>query len=239
MAPLDFARGERGSATRIATWLVALAAIALCSAARAEQPLPVYPGAVHTRIGGDLIIAGEAYRIAYFVTPDAPRKVGVYFAQKLRAAGYPVTVDGDFTEQGVVSAFYTREGLIRSVVVRAYGDKTVGFCVLKDAWSHAPPPPAPVVEGALVSQELLARGDGAGGRSRALLVERPLPEVRDALARALVQDGYALARESGQRESTRVLEHAKGPERVLTTLVQIAPGLTGVHQAFAPAGGKR
>ena len=58
-----------------------LAVLLGAMASGAEQELPVYPGAVHTRIGNDLVIAGEYYRLAYFTTDDSMEKVAGYFAK--------------------------------------------------------------------------------------------------------------------------------------------------------------
>src|SRR5688500_1731328 len=102
--------------TRLTLMLVAL----WCGGALAQQELPVYPGAAHTRIGGDLLISGEHYRMAYFTTADSMTKVGKYFHQEWKRRGYPTTVDGDGVNELVVSAFYTREGLVRSVVLRRH-----------------------------------------------------------------------------------------------------------------------
>ena len=63
---------------------VALFALLLSATALGEQPLPVYPGAVHTRIGNDIIIAGEYYRLAYFTTDDSMRQVAQYFVTVAR-----------------------------------------------------------------------------------------------------------------------------------------------------------
>ncbi len=203
----------------------------LLTSAAPEEPLPVYPGARHTRIGGALEVGGEVYRLAYFVTPDPLKRVARYFAATLRQRGYPITLDGDFLAQGVVSAFGTREGLIRSVVVRAHGGKTVGFSVLKDAWSFTPARPSSAPEGALLSEELTSRD----GRQRSLLVERPLEDLRRELSQALAGEGYVLVRESGEGDTRRVLEHARGGDRVLTILVALDRTLTGAHQAYVPA----
>ena len=118
---------------------LALILCLLSGAAKAEQELPVYPGAVHTRIGNDLVIDGRYYRIAYFTTADPPQQVGAYFAKLWTQAGYPVTVDGDFQPEGVVSAFYTREGLQRSVVLTRHLGKTLGFTVVLARLARIPP----------------------------------------------------------------------------------------------------
>ena len=123
-----------------AGWLIA--AIAAVPAG-AQQELPVYPGTVHTRVGDDLIINGELFRIAYFTTRDPVTRVADYFFQEWKRRGLPTTVDGDFRTEIAVSAFYTRDGLQRSVVLRSHGGKTVGFAVLRDLWLRATSLPEP------------------------------------------------------------------------------------------------
>jgi len=108
--------------------------IVLCALAQ----LPAYPGAVHTRIGDDLEVGGELYRIAYFTTTDSPLEVAQYFLRDWRSHGYPTTAVGDFRAEGVVSAFSTREGIQRAVVVRVEGAKTLAFTLLKDQTTRAP-----------------------------------------------------------------------------------------------------
>src|SRR5436309_1867762 len=91
----------------------------------AQQPLAEYPGSPSTRIGNDLVIGGEYYRIGYFVTGDSLKKVANWFRRQWEEQGYPVTADGDFVSEGVVSAFYTRQGLVRSIVLRTHAGKTL------------------------------------------------------------------------------------------------------------------
>src|SRR5688500_9392970 len=100
-------------------WSVLTGALMAPRQVHAEQELPVYPGVLHTWMGIDLVIGGELFRLAYFTTPDSLKKVGAYFAREWATRGYPVTVDGDFRQGGVVSAFFNREGLVRSVVLRS------------------------------------------------------------------------------------------------------------------------
>src|SRR5262245_58994591 len=131
-SPSPKGRGENlGWAMRhLAAWVFLLAPFA----ARAEQELPVYPAVVNTRIGNDFVIAGQYHRLGYFKTKDSLHTVARFFAEKWTREGIPVMLDGDFVNEGVVSAFYTREGLQRAVVVRTYHGATLGFTVLKDLW---------------------------------------------------------------------------------------------------------
>lgn len=226
----------RAAFGRRAPWL-ALAILA-ASPARAEQPLPVYPGTVHTRIGNDLVIGGEYYRIAYFTTADSMKKVARHFHDAWKKEGYPVTVDGDLVDEGVVSAFYTREGLVRSVVVRQHEGKTLGFCVLKDLWERAPVAEAthvPRLEGSIFHQDVVAADTDGQTQHRAQLVEADLETSRGRAIESWKNAGYALIRESsvtmdGQKQ--RVLEFNKGAMQVVVTLVAADPHVTAVQQVW-------
>lgn len=202
----------------------------------AAPGLPVYPGTKLTRIGNDLVIDGELYRIAYFVTKDSPEDVARYFHHEFHREGVPTTVDGDLREGGVVSAFYTRDGIQRSVVVRKHGQKTVGFSVIHDLWVTAPPPPEPnafKLEGTLFSADLSTRADGKGQGSKTLLVERDMGSVREEVRKRLAAEGFTAVRESGSTVDGvphYLLEHAKGGVRILTTLGEVDANLTAVMQ---------
>lgn len=214
------------------------AAVGLGWPAAAEQPLPVYPGTVHTRIGNDLVIGGEFYRIAYFTTADPMKKVARYFQDQWKSDGYPVTVDGDFVDEGVVSAFYTREGLMRSVVVRKHMGKTVGFSVLKDVWLQAGQARAdqvPQLEGSIFQQDLVARDTDGQTQHRASLVEVGLEEARARALASWKNAGYTLARESGvvvDGQKQRVLELARGKAQVVITLAEADAKMTAVNQVW-------
>jgi hypothetical protein len=207
---------------------------------RAEQELAVYPGTVHTRIGNDLRIGGQYHRMAYFTTTDPMVKVAKYFTELWRKQGYPVVANGDFKQEGGVSAFYTREGLQRAVVLRTHLGKTVGFTVLKDLWLYEKPPNAGKehfiqVEGTLFSADVGTRDEAGGSRHRTLVVERSLDTVRQELASKLTAAGYKPVRESGgtlDRQRTLVLEYARGAEQTLTTLVELEPARVAVSQTW-------
>lgn len=208
----------------------------LAGIARAEQPLPVYPGTKMVRVGNDLTIDGELYRIAYFTTKDSPRKVGRYFYERWTAGGYPVTVDGGFRKEGIVSAFFTREGLIRSVIVAAHGDHTIGFAVLKDVWS-APDAPSPTafvhIEGTLYSQEVSSRHGSL--RERSFLVDRGLGGVRADFVSQLEKQGFALLEERKATSKGHEVKHltfASPHRRVRVALVGIDHDMTVVSESW-------
>ncbi|WP_395843218.1 hypothetical protein [Archangium violaceum] len=206
----------------------------------AEQELALYPGAVHTRIGNELLIGGQYHRMAYFTTTDSLVKVARYFHDSWTKQGYPVVVNGDLRQEAVVSAFYTREGLQRAVVLRTHLGKTVGFTVLKDLWLYEKPPEASgrqfiQVEGALFNADVGSRDEAGGSRHRTQVVERGLEVVRQELVTRFTTAGYKSVRESGGRldgQRTFVLEYARGAEQVLTTLVELEPSRVAISQTW-------
>lgn len=208
--------------------------------AHAEQELATYPGTVHTRIGNDLLIAGQYHRMAYFTTKDSLEKVAKYFQGYWRKQGYPVVVEGDLKNELVVSAFYTREGLQRAVVLRAEPDRTVGFTVLKDLWLYEKPPDAGKghfiqVEGSVFSADVGARDESGGSQHRTEIVGRNLEGVRQDVVAKLGAAGYSLVRESGgslDGQRTQVLEYARGAEQTITTLVELSPSQVAVSQSW-------
>lgn len=207
---------------------------------RAEQELAVYPGAVHTRIGEDLRIGGQYHRMAYFSTADSLVRVARYFHDSWTKQGYPVVVNGDLKQEAVVSAFYTREGLQRAVVLRTHLGKTVGFTVLKDLWLYEKTPDAGghhfiQVEGSLFSADVGSRDEAGGALHRTQVVERSLDAVRQELVSRFTAAGYKPVRESGGRldgQRTLVLEYAQGAEQALTTLVELEPSRVAVSQTW-------
>ena len=217
-------------------------ALALCLAvsprAQGEQPLPAYPGTVHTRIGNDLVIGGEYYRLAYFTTDDSMKKVARYFERQWREEGYPVTVDGDFEDEGVVSAFYTREGLMRSIVLRKHEGKTLAFSVLKDLWLQQPQVKAdklPALEGTVFSQDVMTRDDDGRTQHRAQLVEAPLDEARNRAVASWQNAGYTMVRETKvplDGKQQRVLEFQRKGEQALVTLGEMDGKVTAVQQVW-------
>lgn len=210
--------------------------ILLASApAWAEQELAVYPGAVHTRIGGDISIGGEFYRMAYFKTDDSIQKVADYFAKKWREEGYPTFIDGDDTDT-IVSAFYTRQGLMRSILLRTHNGRTLGFTVLKDLWmKQAPAPRQGIVtlEGTLHASDVNFHDDPGGAQHRGHLVERTWDQTYKEVRARMEKQGFALAREHGGKQNGKqqiTLEHAGKGEQVITVVTEVEENLTVVSQ---------
>jgi hypothetical protein len=207
-------------------------------AVRAEQPLAGYPGTVSTRIGNDLIIAGEHYRMAYFTTDDPPRKVAAHFERLWREAGYPTVETGDFADEGVVSAFFTRQGLMRSIVLRRHEGRTLGFSVLKDLWLKAGRPDRlPKLEGVLYVADLVARGDEGQSQHRSSAVALSLAAARDQRDAAWTQAGFQRVREArvkreGDEPAQRVLEYARGGEQAAVTLVELDGATTAIDETW-------
>jgi len=204
----------------------------------AEQEVPTYPGTIHTRIGSDLVIGGEYYRLAYFTTDDPMKKVAAYFAQKWRDEGYPTVVEGDLKEEAVVSALFTREGLQRGVVLRIHQGKTVGFTALRDLWTR-PPKSAPKglvkLEGTVYTQDLATRDDPGGSQNRTSLVSGDLSDVQQRVSAELARQGFEPVRHTATKlgGTTQVtMEHARKGEQVMTTLSAVDEGMTAVVQTW-------
>jgi hypothetical protein len=206
--------------------------------ARAEQPLPVYPGTIHTRIGNDLVIGGEYYRLAYFQTGDSLKQVARYFQKQWVDEGYPVTVDGDFKEEGVVSAFYTREGLIRSVVLKQHEGKTLGFTALKDVWVREPLARAaklPMLEGALFSEDIVLRDESGGTQARSTLLQASIEQAHAKLVKGFADKGYTMIRDTRVKldgKFQRVIEFSRGKEQAVVSLIQVEPTIVAVQQTW-------
>jgi hypothetical protein len=219
---------------RLACLIAATAALS----ARAEQELPLYPGTVHTRVGDELIINGEQFRIAYFTTRDPLTRVAEYFFQEWKRRGLPTTVDGDFRTEMVVSAFYVRDGLQRSVVLRSHQGQTVGFSVLRDLWlSAASGPELAAPKETVFSQQLLLRDEVGQNRHLSALIELDLIAASMRVREELGTRGFALSREmeltaSGDRGF--LLEHVRDGARVQTVVTAIATGLTAMTQTWWP-----
>ena len=225
-----------------------LGLLVACTSALGDE-LPTYPGTRLARIGNDLAIDGELYRIGYFVTDDSVNDVAEFFHHQWHREGIPCTVDGDMRTGGVVSAFYTRDGIQRAVVLRAHGKKTVGFSVIHDLWVTAKAPVRPArlkLEGTLFAGDVATRVDAAShapdDASQSLLVERGLQATRRDVLAQLEHAGFKLTRESASQVDGvehRVLEHAHGTERILTTLAEVDAGLTAVLTTSLSSGRPR
>jgi hypothetical protein len=213
-------------------------AVLVASVAGAEQPLAEYPKAPATRIGNDLVIGGEYYRIAYFTTDDAVKTVLEYFDREWVAAGYPVTIDGDARTQVIISAFYTRQGLVRSVVLSRHDGKTLGFTVLKDLWvkaAKAKPDQLPALEGALFSNDLVTRSDAGGSQHRTAAMPAPLEAVTQARREAWLKLGWALTKDTRVSKEQRVLELARGDQVAQVTLVEVDAKTTAMDETWVGA----
>lgn len=218
--------------------LACLIAAAAALSARAEQELPLYPGTVHTRVGDELIINGEQFRIAYFTTRDPLTRVAEYFFQEWKRRGLPTTADGDFRTEIVVSAFYVRDGLQRSVVLRSHQGQTVGFSVLRDLWlSAASDPELAAPRETVFSQQLLLRDEVSQNRHLSALIELDLIAASMRLREELGARGFVLSRERELTASANrgfLLEHVRDGARVQTVVTAVATGLTAMTQTWWP-----
>jgi hypothetical protein len=206
-----------------------------------EVELPVYPGAPQVQIGDGLIIGGEHFRIAYFSTTDSVQAVADYFLRHWKKQGYPTAADGDLDREVIISAFYTRQGVQRSVVLRRDANKTIGFAALRDLWLSARSAKAPSIEGALFAQDLETHDNQGRTRNTTALLEADLTGAERQLRLQLTQQGYVLeqARSSVQegRKTVR-LEHARGEEHLVTALISAGVALTAMSQTRISPGPK-
>jgi hypothetical protein len=214
-----------------------LGLLLLSTVAHAEQQLAVYPGAVHTRIGNELVIGGQLHRIAYFLTDDPVKKVAEHFHRQWREQGLPTTFNAVGPEEFVVSSFRTREGLQRSVILRRHGNKTLGFTVLKDLWVEVKPPSAPflALENTLLASDMVARDDGGNMQHRSLVVEGTLSEVTQRLSRGLTQAGFhSVRRTEGQEGALKrvTLEFSRRGEQMVSVVSELGDGRLAVLQSW-------
>lgn len=223
------------SVARIAALFLLLSGVA----SGAEQQVPIYPGAVHTRIGSDLVIGGEYYRLAYFTTTDSMETVAKYFHRFWSKQGYPVITEGDFKEEGVISAFYTREGLQRTVVLRMYEGKLVGFTSLRDLWKRAPRPKPPVtLENTLYSSAVGDRTAGGTSDQQLSVVQASGEDTLGRVEKAFADNGYApLEKRVSPRTDGKKgweLEYMnRSGQRVQTSVVELEEGLTAVEHRWS------
>jgi hypothetical protein len=212
--------------------------------ARAEMGLPLYPGTTATRIGNDLVVGGEYHRLAYFTTHDSLMQVARFYALEWKKQGIPSVADGDFVNEGSVSAFYTRKGLQRSVILRRHGSKTLVFLTLKDLWvrpSDGPRAGLAALEGTLMAQDLTARSDPASARHRTSMLNVPVDGARERIRKALENRGFKLVHEFASRGGVRrrfVLGHARGMEHVTTVVSPVDDTASAVFQTSTLEGSK-
>ena len=208
----------------------------------AEQALPAYPGALLTRVGDTLLIAGEPHRLAWFFTDHAPAQVAAHFLRQWSEAGYPVTAAGDDVQGRVVSAFFTREGVVRSIVLRRHQGRTLGLSVLKDAWAKAAAvsdTPLPPLEGTLFASEVQPSGAERPTRHRSAVVALNVEALRAARDAAWVRAGFQRVRETRVRgrggPPQRVLEYARGREQAVVTLVEVDARTCALEETWVGA----
>lgn len=211
--------------------LLVVAAQLVVAGAHATTPpsqLPIYPGVIHTRIGNDMVVAGHPLRMAYFTTPDGLDTVASYFEKLWKEEGYPTFVDRE-GDEAVVSAFLTRQGLQRSVVLKRQGELTLAFTVVRDLWIRVLKKPGGegtllAFEGAVFSEDF-GLDDGQGtSRTRSQIVPGKLQEVRADLMKRMTLRGMTLTRESGQKvegQQQLVIEHAAPGEQVVSVLSNV------------------
>lgn len=215
-----------------------VAAIWVAAAAQAEPPLPVYPGAIHTRIGSDLVIGGEHFRMAYFTTGDGLTQVATYFLQEWKEGGFPTAADGDFETEIIVSAFDTRQGFQRSIALIRQGRETIGFSVLRDLWLReaAGPDEDPLApEGSLFSESLISRGEGAGLDQLSALLDRDLSVAADETRERFRHRGFPPGREEkleGKVGPGRLFEHVRNGKHVQTVLTPASPRTTALVETW-------
>ncbi len=204
--------------------------------ARVPDDLPAYPNTVQIQIGDELVIGGEYFRIAYFTTPDSVSTVADHFFQAWKKMGFPTMADGHPEDEMIVSAFYTREGLQRSVVLKRWAAKTIGFAAVRDLWLRAHADPQEMfsqTEGVVWLQNVESQDGAARMHHRTALIEMKLEAAADGIKNQLAAAGYGLAQEKAlTREGARqlVLEHILGGKRVVTHLVEVEVGATAIVQ---------
>jgi hypothetical protein len=221
------------------TRLALLAALLAAQVAVAAGELPTYPGAVHTRIGGDLVLGGRLHKLAWFTTDDPLEHVAAWFARHWEAQGYPTSVDGEPGHQELtVSALHTRQGLLHAVVLRRHQGRTVGFPVVRDLWLKVAPPKRTgllALEGALFSQELWFEEPGRPAQHRAQVVPGALDPVHQAVRERLGDQGFTVLQPSAHRSEGRrqvIFEAARDAERVLTVITQAQDATVVVAQTW-------
>jgi hypothetical protein len=216
--------------------LLATLVFSLTTAELARE-VPAYPNTVPIQIGDQLVIGGEYFRIEYFTTSDPLGAVAEYFFQRWKGLGLPTMVDGHPDEDLIVSAFYTREGLQRSIVLKQRAGKTIGFATVRDLHRRAKEgtneelfSPA---EGALWVEDVESTDGAARSQHRTALVEAEFGVALRDIKKQLESAAYVLAREvyltrDGARQL--LLEHVRGERRILTHLAEVEARVTAILQ---------
>lgn len=88
--------------------------------------MPRYPGALEYPLGSKLTVGRDPMVMSYFITPDDPLAVGRFYTGKWNGAGYHVTEDISL-DGGVVAAYDPASGVLRQVVIRRQGKRTMAF----------------------------------------------------------------------------------------------------------------
>ena len=199
--------------------------------------IPRYPETTPIRIGDELIIGGERFLISYFTTKDAVSTVAEYFFDKWKQMGLPTMVDGHPEGEMIVSAFYTRQGLQASVVLRRRSGKTIGFATIRDFWFQAQADGGADLffpeEDDVWLHDVESSDAAARIRHRTALIESPISTAADVVKAWLANRGYALAGEValGQGGGGQLrLEHTRSERRLVTHLAEIEGGVTAVVQ---------
>jgi hypothetical protein len=187
-------------------------------------------------MGEALVIAGEHFRIAYFATVDPVATVAQYFLDHWKEMGLPTVEDGG-PEEMIVSAFHTREGLQRSVVLKRRGEKTIAFAAVRDLWVRAERAGSAAMfvatQNVVWQQDVESKDAGPRTRHRSALVEAGLDAIKEQVIQQLAAARYrtvrnlAFSKDHGRHVT---LEHVRGAERVLTYLAEVESSTTAVLQ---------
>lgn len=89
-------------------------------------PMPTYPGALEYPLGSKHTVGQDSMVMSYFATPDDPLAVGRFYTAKWNGAGYHVTEDLTL-KGGVVAAYDPGTGVLRQVLIRREGNRTMAF----------------------------------------------------------------------------------------------------------------
>lgn len=205
----------------------------LASPAPQPEDFLVYPGALLTRVGGERWNATSHAAVAYFLTDDAPALVAKRLAQAARDDGRVVTVDGSEAER-VVSVMFTRERILKSVILVTHEKQTLGFSVLRRLDTETPVnDSSPRIEGALPLAEDLPNAPGAAS-SRWWMLPRGLADTRAHVAAALSGAGYSVSNVAKKKGGLQ-FSAARGAERADVELVAVAANSTVVAMRWLGA----